>query len=86
MEGITLFLVISAFAGLILQYWKKEAPFSLLTELLALGGLVAVIDDYNNTLMGSTPAFILVVAMIAVMIWSAWNYIVIYWPDKTKRR
>lgn len=86
MEFITIFLVCCGFAGLVLQYWKNEAPFCLLTELLALGGLVCVLDEYSNSMLADTPALVLVVAMVGVMVWSAWNMVKSYWPVNNKRR
>lgn len=86
MEFVTIFLVCGGFAGLILQYWKNEAPFSMLTELLALGGLVCVLDEYTANTLADTPALVLVVAMVGVMVWSAWNMVNAYWPVKKGRR
>ena len=85
MEVLTLFLVCAGIGGLILQYWKNEPAFCLLTEILAVGGLVTTLDEYTASTIGSTPALVIVIAMVAVMIWSAWNMALFYMPNKKRR-
>lgn len=85
METITLFLVCAGIGGLILQYWKNEPAFNLLTEILAVGGLVSALDEYGANTMGETPALVLVIAMVSVMIWSAWNFVRAYTPSNKRR-
>lgn len=86
MDFITVFLVVASFGGLILQYWKNEPAFSLITEILAVGGLVTVIQEYTASNMEQTPALVFVIAMVGVMIWSAWNMALYYMPNGKKRR
>lgn len=85
MEIVTIFLLVGSFGGLILQYWKNEPAFSLLTELLAVGGLITVLDEYTGNTLGQTPALVFVIAMIGVMVWSAWNMVLYYMPNKKRR-
>ena len=85
METITLFLVCAGIGGLILQYWKNEPAFNLLTEILAVGGLVSAMDEYGASTMAETPALVLVIAMVSIMIWSAWNFVRAYTPSNKRR-
>lgn len=85
MEIVTIFLLVGSFAGLILQYWKNEPAFSLLTELLAVGGLITVLNEYTGNTLEQTPALVFVIAMIGVMVWSAWNMVLYYMPNKKRR-
>ncbi len=80
-----MFFVVAGFGGLILQYWKNEPAFSLITELLAVGGLVTVLEEYTGGTMEQTPALVFVIAMIGVMVWSAWNMVLYYMPNKKRR-
>lgn len=84
MEITTIFFICAGFIGLVLQYWKNEIPFNLLTELLALGGLVTVLDEYTGGTLADTPALVLVVSMVGVMVWSAWNMVNAYLPNKRR--
>lgn len=86
MEFMTMFFIIAGFCGLILQYWKNEAPFSLLTELFGIGGIVTTIQEYTGGTMEETPALVIIIAMVGVMIWSSWNLVLIFMPNKIKRR
>ncbi len=85
MDFVTVFFVVAGFGGLILQYWKNEPAFSLITELLAVGGLVTVLEEYTGGTMEQTPALVFVIAMIGVMVWSAWNMVLYYMPNKKRR-
>lgn len=85
MDFVTVFLVVASFGGLILQYWKNEPAFSLLSELLAVGGLVTVLQEYSASTLEETPALVFVIAMVGVMIWSSWNLVQYYTPGKKKR-
>ena len=78
-------MLVGSFAGLILQYWKNEPAFSLLTELLAVGGLITVLDEYTGNTLEQIPALVFVIAMIGVMVWSAWNMVLYYMPNKKRR-
>lgn len=84
MDFVTIFLLCASFGGLILQYWKNEPAFTLLTELLAVGGLVTVIQEYTGNTLEETPALVFVIAMIGVMVWSAWNMVLYYMPNKKR--
>ena len=86
MDFVTVFFVVASFGGLILQYWKNEPAFSLLTELLAVGGLVTTLEEYTGGTMEQTPALVFVIAMIGIMVWSAWNMVLHYMPNAKKRR
>ena len=82
MEVITVFLIVSALAGLIVQYLIKAVPFYLISELLAVGAIASVIDEYTALAIDETSALVVVVVMLAVCIFSAWNFINYYWPSK----
>lgn len=82
MEVMTGFLVIACLAGLIVQYLIKAVPFYLITELMSVGALASVLDDFNAGVMTETHALVLVIVSIAVCIFSAWNFVNYYWPSK----
>lgn len=78
MDEISLILWVGAILGLILQYRLKVTPVCLITELLALGGLVQAIAEYDATNLNEWTATVLIIAMVSVMIWSIWNYIQVF--------
>lgn len=82
MEAITGFLVVACLAGLIVQYLIKAVPFYLISELLAVGGLASVLDDFNAGILTESSALVLVIVCVAVCIFSAWNFVNYYWPSK----
>jgi hypothetical protein len=82
MEVITVFLIVSALAGLIVQYVIKAVPFYLISEILAGGGVVAVIDEFNGGALDQNSALVLVIVMLAVCIFSALNFVNYYWPAR----
>lgn len=85
MELITIFFLCASIGGLILQYWRNEPPFCLLSEIFSVGGLVTVLNDFGNNAIEEAPALVLVIAMIGVMVWSAWNMVNAFMPNKKRR-
>lgn len=85
MEVITVFLVVASLTGLIVQYLIKAPPFYLITELLAVGGLVTVLNDYDAGAFDQYSALVLVIVMVAVCIFSAWNFVNYYMLDNRRR-
>lgn len=86
MEVLTMFFICVSIAGLVLQHWKNIPPFCLLTILLALGGLVCTLDEYTKTALEEYPALILVIAMVSIMVWSSWNLVNAYLPNRKNKR
>ena len=82
MEPITVFLVVSALAGLIVQYLIKAVPFYLISEILAGGGVASIITDFNGGSIDEISALVLVIVMLAVCIFSALNFVNYYWPAR----
>ena len=86
METITILLVCGAFLGLVAQYLIKEPPFYLMSELLGLGGIVSLIDEVNANTLGDTPAMLLIIGMVSIMIYSTWGLVNYYAPNGKKKR
>ena len=82
MEDITLFLVVASLVGLVVQYWLKTPPMYLITSILAVGGLASVIDDYTANLLTDTPAMVLTIVCVAVVVFSVINYVNYYMPSR----
>lgn len=73
MDEITVILWVGALVGLILQYKLRVLPICLISEGLAVGGLVQAIEEYNAGTINEWPATVFIILMVAVMIWSIWN-------------
>lgn len=73
MDEISIILWIGALIGLILQYKLRALPICLISEGLALGGLVQAITEYDAGNMNEWTATVFIILMVAVMIWSIWN-------------
>lgn len=82
MEVITVFLIVSALAGLVIQYVIRAVPFYLISEILAGGAVASVINEFNGGALDQNGALVLVIVMLAVCIFSAWNFVNYYWPAR----
>lgn len=84
MEDITILLVVASMVGMCAQYWIKTPWMYLLTMILSVGSLASVIDDYVGGFITDTPAMVLVIVSVAVILFSTMNYVNLYMP-KSKR-
>lgn len=82
MEDITLVFWCAGLIVLVLQYFIKAPPVYLLGEVFGVGGLVCTVNEANAGVLDSSTGLLMTIAMVVVMIYSAWNLIGYYWPGK----
>lgn len=82
MQDITVLLVVASLVGLVVQYWIRTPPMYLITSILSVGGLASVIDDYTADLLADTPAMILTIVCVSVVVFSVINYVTYYMPGR----
>lgn len=79
-EDITILLVVASMLGMCAQYWIKAPWMYLITTILSVGMLTSVLDDYTASLIGDTPAMVLVIVAVTVILFSVMNYLNSYLP------
>ena len=82
MEDITLFLWISGFIALALQYYVRVPPAYFIGELLGIGGLVCTFNEVNAETLSTDIGLLMSIAMLIVILYSTVNLVGHYWPVK----
>lgn len=83
-EDVTILLIIASCLGMCAQYWIKTSWMYLLTMIMSVGMLTSVLDDYTAGVIGDTPAMVLVIVSITVILFSTIHYVNEYLPDKKR--
>lgn len=59
--------------GVILQYKLKAPPVYFISVVLGVGGIIKVIDEFDNAMIDGNIALLLSIVMIIVILYSLVN-------------